>query len=94
MLSLILSKETEMLKNYAKELAAIAAIFGFISWGIYVCIAAPAPVAPAAKAALDKKAPAKAEPAKKADKAVKPAEPKKDPNRKKPTLKKKYADKK
>ena len=32
-----------MLKNYAKELTAIAAIFGFISWGIYVCVAAPKP---------------------------------------------------
>lgn len=85
-----------MLKNYAKELTAIAVVFGLIGYGVYVFAATPTPVAPAAKAALDKKAEPvkKAEPAKKADKAAKPAEPKKDPNRKKPTLKKKYADKK
>ena len=105
MLSLTLSKEMEMLKNYAKELVAIAAIFGLIGYGIYVCAApkqkdiltatrgheveAPPKAAPAPAPKKD----AKADKPAKATKEVKKEEPKKDPNRKKPTLKAKYADK-
>lgn len=75
-----------MLENYKNDLIIIATFFGLISYSIYT-LAAPVPTAPAAVAALKKNA----EPAKKVDKAAaKPAEPKKDPNRKKPTLKKKY----
>ena len=80
-----------MLKNYAKELAAVAITFGLISYTVYVCAAEPvkakAVEVTAAKPA-DKKA---AKPAKE----VKPAaEPVKKEHKKKPTLKKKYADKK
>jgi hypothetical protein len=98
-----------MLKNYAKELTAIAAIFGFISWGIYVCVAAPkpkevltatrgheaeAPKAAPAPAPKEVKKPVAKEVKKPAGKEVTKPEAKKDPNRKKPTLKAKYADKK
>ena len=76
-----------MLNHYKKELLAIVAAFGLISYAVYVVAAEK----PKAKPAAVKKA----EPAKATKKeAAKPAEPKKDPNRKKPTLKKKYADKK
>jgi hypothetical protein len=78
-----------MLKNYAKELAAIAVAFGLLSYTIYVCAAEPVKAKPAA---VKKAEPAKAaKPAKK--EAAKPAEPKKE-HKKKPTLKAKYADKK
>jgi len=98
MLSLILLKGMEMLKNYKNELVAIATLFGLISYTIYVCAAEPAKakpvveakkVAPAAKPAVKKEV---AKPAKEVKPTVEPA--KKDPNRKKPTLKAKYADKK
>jgi hypothetical protein len=81
----------EMLKSYKNELIAIATAFGLISYTVYVCAAEPVKVKPVVEA--KKTAPA-AKPAVK--KEVKPAaEPaKKDPNRKKPTLKAKYADKK
>jgi len=81
----------EMLKNYKNELIAIATVFGLISYTVYVCAAEPVKVKPVVEA---KKAAPAAKPAIK--KEVKPAaEPvKKDPNRKKPTLKAKYADKK
>ena len=94
-----------MLKNYAKELVAIAAIFGLIGYGVYVCAApkqkdiltatrgheveAPPKAAPA-PAPKDAKA---AKPVVKKE-AAKPAEPAKKEHKKKPTLKKKYADKK
>lgn len=91
-----------MLKNYAKELTAIAAVFGLISYTVYVCAAEPVKTKPvvveakkeAAKPADKKPATLTPAPAKKKEAAVKPADPKKDPNRKKPTLKAKYADKK
>jgi len=80
-----------MLKSYKNELIAIATAFGLISYTVYVCAAEPVKVKPVVEA---KKAAPAAKPAVK--KEVKPAvEPaKKDPNRKKPTLKAKYADKK
>jgi hypothetical protein len=75
-----------MLKNYKNELIAIVAAFSLISYAIYVAAAEPIttkPIVVKAKKEIAKPA-----------KEVKPAEPvKKDPNRKKPTLKKKYADK-
>jgi hypothetical protein len=81
-----------MLKNYKNELVAIVAAFSLISYAVYVCAAEPVKakpviveakkVAPAAKPAVKKEVKPAAEPAKK------------DPNRKKPTLKAKYADKK
>ena len=73
-----------MLKNYSKELLAIALTFGLLSYTVYVCAAEPIKAKPAA-----------VKPAKpaKAVKEVKPAEPKKE-HAKKPTLKKKYSDKK
>jgi hypothetical protein len=88
-----------MLKNYKTDLIAIGVVFCLIGYGINVSLAKETvttkPVVVTAKKAE------KAEPAKKATltpskkkEAAKPAEPKKDPNRKKPTLKKKYADKK
>jgi len=83
MLSLILLKETVVLNYYKKELSAIAMAFGLISYTIYVFAAepvkAPHVVVKAAK-------PVKKE-------AAKPTEVKKE-HKKKPTLKKKYADKK
>jgi len=83
-----------MLKNYSKELVAIAVAFGLISYAVYVVAAEPAktkPIVVTAKKEVAKPADKKAT---KPAKEVKPeAEPKKDPNRKKPILKKKYADK-
>jgi len=92
-----------MLKNYAKELTAIAVIFGLIGYGVYVCAEPKQKEVLTATRGHEADAPPKAAPApapkqKEAKKPVKKeavvAEPKKDPNRKKPTLKKKYADKK
>jgi len=84
-----------MLKNYRNELIAIVAALGLISYGVYVfaaekiktkpIVVEAKKVEPAKKATLT--------PSKKKEAATKPEEPKKDPNRKKPTLKKKYADK-
>ena len=72
-----------MLKNYRNELVAIAAVFGLISYTVYVCAAEPIK----AKPVVVKQA--------KPAKEVKPAaEPVKKEHKKKPTLKKKYADKK
>jgi hypothetical protein len=75
-----------MLKNYKNELIAIAAVFGLLSYTISIFAAEPVKTKPiVVKAKKEVAKPAK---------EVKPAEPvKKDPNRKKPTLKKKYADK-
>ena len=83
-----------MLKNYAKELTALAVVFGLISYGVYVC-AAPKQKEVLTATRADKVEPAKAAaPApKKAAKEVKPVEVKKE-HKKRPTLKKKYADKK
>jgi outer membrane biosynthesis protein TonB len=76
-----------MLKNYKNELIAIAVSFSLISYTICVLAAEPVKTKPIAVKAKKEVA--------KPTKEVKPAEPvKKDPNRKKPTLKKKYADKK
>jgi hypothetical protein len=100
-----------MLKNYAKELTAIAAVFGLISYTVYVCAAEPVKTKPvvvtAPKPAAKKtppalgvvegkevKKPVAKEVKKPAGKEVTTPDPKKDPNRKKPTLKAKYADKK
>lgn len=92
-----------MLKNYAKELTALAIVFGLISYGVYVCAAPKQKEVLTATRGHEADAPPKAAPApvpkqKEVKKPVKKeaaiAEPKKDPNRKKPTLKKKYADKK
>jgi hypothetical protein len=75
-----------MLKNYKNELIAIAAVFGLLSYTMCVLAAEPVKTKPIVVNA-------KKEVAKPA-KEVKPAEPaKKDLNRKKPTLKKKYANK-
>jgi hypothetical protein len=72
-----------MLDHYKKELIAIVAIFGLLSYTLYTCAAEPVKSKPTPVK--------KAEPAKATKKeAAKPAEPKKDPNRKKPTLKKKF----
>jgi hypothetical protein len=76
-----------MLKNYRKELSAIAIVFGLLSYTIYVCAAEPIKAKPVTVTA--KKEAAK--PVKKD--AAKPVEVKKE-HKKKPTLKKKYADKK
>jgi hypothetical protein len=66
-----------MLKNYTKELLAIAIAFGLISYTVYVCAAEPVK----AKTVEVK--------------AAKPAKQEvKKEHKKKPTLKKKYADKK
>jgi hypothetical protein len=85
-----------MLNHYKKELIAIATVFGLLSYTVYVVAAEPAKTKPIVVTAkkevakpVDKKA---AKPAKEVKPAVEPE--KKDPNRKKPTLKKKYADKK
>lgn len=90
-----------MLKNYTKELTVITAVFGLISWSIYVSAASIMMQPPVIKVAeLAKPAPKEVKkPAGKEVKkpittkeiVVKP-DPKKDPNRKKPTLKKKYAE--
>jgi hypothetical protein len=86
MLSLILLKGTEMLNHYKKELLAVIAAFSLISYAVYVVAAEPVKTKPIVVKAKKEVA--------KSAKEVKPAEPaKKDPNRKKPTLKKKYADK-
>lgn len=94
-----------MLKAYKKELTVLAIVFGLISYGVYVVAApkqkdvitatrghevepkqpAPAPVQPK-KAVKEVKKPVGKE-------VVAPA-PKADPNRKKPTLKAKYTNKK
>lgn len=76
-----------MWDSYKKDLIIIATIFGLIGWSVYTCAESimmkPAIIKLAAKSA-DK--PVKKE-------AAKPAEAKKE-HKKKPTLKKKYADKK
>jgi hypothetical protein len=111
-----------MIKNYAKELLALAVVGGLISYGVYVFAAPkqkevitatrgheaevpkqvpPAPVKKDLKAlgvieGKEVKKPAGKEvkkPVTTKEIVVTP-DPKKDPNRKKPTLKKKYADKK
>jgi len=75
-----------MWQNYKNQLIVIAVVFGLLSYTICVLAAEPVktkPIVVKAKKEIAKPA-----------KEVKPAEPaKKDPNRKKPTLKKKYADK-
>ena len=68
-----------MLKSYSKEFIIIGLVFGLISYSIYVC-AEPVKAKPVVVTAK--------KPAQKA------AEPVKKEHKKKPTLKKKYADKK
>jgi len=90
-----------MLKNYAKELITIASVFGLISYTIYVVAAEPVKKPTVVKVAP---VPAKKEVAKPVGKEIKKPittkeivvtpDSKKDPNRKKPKLKAKYADKK
>jgi hypothetical protein len=85
----------EMLKNYKNELIAIATVFGLISYTVYVVAAEPIKTKPVVVTAKKEAAKPADKKATKPAKEVKPAaEPKKDPNRKKPILKKKYADKK
>jgi len=83
-----------MLKNYKNDLIIIATFFALISYSMYILAAGQTIINVAAAVEQAKKPAApvkKTEPVKKVDKAAaKPAEPKKDPNRKKPTLKKKY----
>ena len=78
-----------MLKSYKNELIVLATIFAFIGYGINLAMAAPKQTAKEIVVTAKKET---AKPAKK--EASKPAkkteEPKKDPNRKKPTLKKKF----
>ena len=79
-----------MWNNYKKELSIITAIFGLIGWAIYVVAAEPVKtktiVITAPKPTKEVKKPE--------GKEVTTPDHKKDPNRKKPTLKAKYADKK
>lgn len=77
-----------MLNHYKKELLSIVVAFSLISYTIYTFAAEPVKTKPVVVTA--KKEAAK--PVKEVKPAVQPE--KKDPNRKKPTLKKKYADKK
>ena len=100
-----------MWNNYKKELAAIVAALGLISYAVYVVAAetiktkpvvvtAPKPADKKTPPALgviegkEVKKPAGKEIKKPAGKEVTTPDPKKDPNRKKPTLKAKYANKK
>jgi hypothetical protein len=87
-----------MLKNYAKELTAVAVVFGLLSYAVYVFAAQPVTTKPvvvtAPKPVKEVKKPVAKEVKKPAGKEVTTPDPKKDPNRKKPTLKAKYADKK
>lgn len=83
-----------MLKNYAKELAAIATVFGLISYTVYVCAAEPVKTKPVVVEAKKEAAKPADKKAAKPAKEVKPAEPAKKEHAKKPTLKAKYADKK
>ena len=87
-----------MLKNYSKELVAIAAAFGLIGYAVYVTAetikAKPVVVTAPKPATKEVKKPVAKEVKKPAGKEVTTPDPKKDPNRKKPTLKAKYADKK
>lgn len=84
-----------MLKNYRNELLAIVTAFGLISYVVYVVAAEPVKTKPIVVTAKKEAAKPVDKKATKPAKEVKPAaEPKKDPNRKKPILKKKYADKK
>jgi uncharacterized membrane protein len=87
-----------MLKNYTKELTSIVIAFGLISYAVYVCAAEPVKTKPvvvtAPKPVKEVKKPVAKEVKKPAGKEVTTPDPKKDPNRKKPTLKAKYADKK
>ena len=88
-----------MLKNYKTDLIAIGVVFSLIAFGINVSLAGEKVTTKEVVVTAKKAEPAKKEAAKPVKKeAAKPAkkaeEPKKDPNRKKPTLKKKYADKK
>jgi hypothetical protein len=76
-----------MLKSYRNELIAIAVVFGLLSY--MICVLAAEPVKTKTIVVKAKKEVAK--PAKEVKPAAEPT--KKDPNRKKPTLKKKYADK-
>jgi hypothetical protein len=73
----------EVLNHYKKELLAIAMAFGLISYTVYVFAAEPVKAPPVVVKS--------AKPVKK--EAAKPVEVKKE-HKKKPTLKKKYADKK
>lgn len=88
-----------MWNNYKKQLTAIVAVFGLISYAIYVVAAEtiktkPVVVTAPKPVAKEVKKPVAKEVKKPAGKEVTTTDPKKDPNRKKPTLKKKYADKK
>ena len=94
-----------MLKHYAKELTIIGLIFSVLSYSIYVLAAPKQKEVLTATRGHEVEAPPKAAPAPapkdaKAAKpvvkkeAAKPAEPAKKEHKKKPTLKKKYADKK
>ena len=75
-----------MLKNYAKELAAVAIAFGLISYTVYVCAAEPVK-AKAVEVTAAKPADKKAT---KPVKEVKPTAPAKKEHAKKPTLKAKF----
>jgi hypothetical protein len=84
-----------MFKHYKKELTAIATVFGLISWSIYVSAESIMMKPPVIKVAeLAKPAPKEVKKPVTTKEIVVTPDPKKDPNRKKPTLKKKYADKK
>jgi hypothetical protein len=88
-----------MWNNYKKELAAIFAALGLISYAIYVVAAEPIKTKPVVVTApkpeaKEVKKPVAKEVKKPAGKEVTTPDPKKDPNRKKPTLKAKYANKK
>jgi hypothetical protein len=80
-----------MWNQYKKELASVILAFGLISYTIYVVAAEPVKTKPIVVTAAK---PVAKEVKKPAGKEVTTPDPKKDPNRKKPTLKKKYADKK
>ncbi len=89
----------KMWNNYKKELTAIVAALGLIGYAVYVAAAQtiktkPVVVTAPKPVAKEVKKPVAKEVKKPAGKEVTTPDPKKDPNRKKPTLKAKYANKK
>ena len=82
-----------MLNNYKKELITIITVFGLISYTMYV-VAAPKEVAKPITKEVKKPVGKEVKKPLTTKEIVVTPDPKKDPNRKKPTLKAKYADKK
>jgi len=82
-----------MFEHYKKELVSLITVFGLLSYTVYVLAAEPVKTKPAPVKEVKKPAGKEVKKPVTTKEIVVTPDPKKDPNRKKPTLKKKYADK-